>query len=78
MPSTTIPVVILAVVLCFTIMDGARRTNSYFVSLEGLEVTSETQTTGNKSSSAIEDDLANRISYLETKLNTYLAFTSDP
>ena len=63
--STTI--VIIAVVLSATIIGRVTWTKWYFVApLEGLD------------SSTIEEDLVNRIGYLETKLNSYLAFTSDP
>ena len=70
--------ILIAVVLFATILGGVEWTNSYFASLEGLEVTFGTQTNGNKSSNVMEDKVADRIRYLETKLNTYLAFTSDP
>jgi len=62
--STTILTVaaISVTVLCGTAWSNAYTDPSYFVAVEDLKVT----------------NLEQRVKYLETKLNAYLAFTSDP
>ena len=53
--------------------------NSYLSSLEGLETTLGIGSTGGSvSRSSRVESLLDRVQYLETKLNAYLAFTSDP
>jgi FkbM family methyltransferase len=54
---------------------------SYLAHLEGLDVISVTSGSSSNTSPSIsknDEDLADRVRYLETKLNAYLAFTSDP
>jgi len=53
--------------------------NSYLSSLEGLETKFGIGSIGGSSSrSSTVESLVDRVQYLETKLNAYLAFTSDP
>jgi FkbM family methyltransferase len=80
-------VVVLIVVTLATIFAGDAWSNSYITSLEtsylasleGLETTFGIGSTGSsKSKSSSVESLLDRVQYLETKLNAYLAFTSDP
>jgi hypothetical protein len=80
--STTVLKIVL---ILATIFGGVAWSNSsfqfdpsYLAHLESLDVISVTSSSGSNTSPSIsknDEDLADRVRYLETKLNAYLAFT---